>query len=116
MAAKAYNREEVLNFVLADSGDEKSDSDDEFVADVKDEFGETIILPDLGTNIAAHEREPMLYLDEDLNEVSVTNIFPFLLSLLEKYCGYNAVIINNIISAWIKDGIQYVYFKFLFLA
>ena len=78
MAAKAYNREEVLSFVLADSGDEKSDSDDEFVADVEDEFGEAIILPDLGTNIAAHEREPMLHLDEDLNEVSVTNIFPFL--------------------------------------
>ena len=110
MAAKAYNREEVLSFVLADSGDEKSDSDDEFVADVEDEFGEAIILPDLGTNIAAHEREPMLHLDENLNEVRVTNIFPFLLSFLGKYCGYNAVIINNIISAWIQDGIQYVYF------
>ena len=67
---------------MADSADEKSDGDDEFVADVEDEFSEAITLPDLGTKISAHEREPELYLDEDLSEVSVTNTFPVLLSFL----------------------------------
>ena len=82
MTEKVYNREEVLDFVLADSGDEKSDSDDNFVADVEDEFGEVITLPDLGTNIPAHEREPLLYLDNDLNEVSVIILFPILLAFV----------------------------------
>ena len=82
MAGEMCNREEVLDFVLADSGDEKSDSDDKLVVDVEDEFGEAITLPDLGKNIPAHEREPVLYLDNDLNEVSVAILFPILQSFL----------------------------------
>ena len=37
MAEHLYNWEEVLDFVLADSGEQKSDSDDELIADVEDE-------------------------------------------------------------------------------
>ena len=39
MADHLYNWEEVLDFVLADSGEQKSDSDDELIADVEDESG-----------------------------------------------------------------------------
>ena len=40
MAEPLYNWEEVLDLVLADSGEEKSYSDDELIADVEDESGE----------------------------------------------------------------------------
>ena len=43
MTEHLYNREEVLDFVLADSGEEKSDNDDKFNADVKDESGEACL-------------------------------------------------------------------------
>ena len=37
-----YNRKEVLDFVLAASGEENSDIDDELIADVEDKSGEVI--------------------------------------------------------------------------
>ncbi|XP_028413938.1 uncharacterized protein LOC114536789 isoform X2 [Dendronephthya gigantea] len=74
MANKVYNREDVLDLVSADSGDEKSDSDDEFVADFEHDFGEDITLPQMRTNAPAHEREPLLSLDEELNEFNVRGI------------------------------------------
>ena len=37
MAEHLYNWEEVLDFVLADSGEQKCDSDDELIADVEDQ-------------------------------------------------------------------------------
>ena len=97
MAGYLYNREEVLDFVLADSGDENSDSDDELIVDVQDESGEAIILPVFETNRPAHEREPLLYLDEDLNEASVTVIFPILLSFLSNifmYCDAKNIMLT----------------------
>lgn len=88
MAGHLYNREEVLDFVLADSGEENSDSDDELIVDVEDKSGEAITLPVFETNRPAHEREPLLYLDEDLNEVSVTILFSMLLSFLSNTFMY----------------------------
>ena len=46
-----YIREEILDLVLADSDEEKSERTDEFVAEVKDEYDQSIILPDLRTNL-----------------------------------------------------------------
>ncbi|CAB4002214.1 Hypothetical predicted protein [Paramuricea clavata] len=50
MENQLYDRDKVLQFVLADSGDENSDSEDELVADVQDEFGQEMTLPDMRTN------------------------------------------------------------------
>ena len=75
MARNLYNRDDVLEFVLDDNCEEISNSDDEFVIDVQDEFGDEIFLPEMATSAPAHEREPLLFLDAELNEVSVTIIF-----------------------------------------
>ena len=53
MAWQLYIREEVLDLVLADSDDEKSKSPDECVVDVKDEYDQSISLPDSRTNLQA---------------------------------------------------------------
>ena len=56
MANQLYDTEKVLEFVLADSGDENSDSEDEVVADVQDEFEQEMAMPNVRTNTPAHER------------------------------------------------------------
>ena len=56
MANQLYDTEKVLEFVLADSGDENSDSEDEVVADVQDEFEQEMAMPNVRKNTSAHER------------------------------------------------------------
>ena len=71
MAEHLYNWEDVLDFVLADSGEQKSESDDELIADVEDESVEAGFLSLINP----------LYLYED-NKVSVTVMFLILLPFL----------------------------------
>ena len=75
MAKNLYNRDDVLEFVLDNNCNKISDSDDEFVIDVQDEFGDEIVLPEMATNAPAHEREPLVFLDDELNKVGVTIMF-----------------------------------------
>jgi hypothetical protein len=96
MENQLYDRDKVLELVLADSGDENSDSEDELVADVQDEFGQEMTLPDMRTNVSAHEREPLLFLDEELNEVSITIILSHSTVICAKYYRYNADNMNII--------------------
>ena len=69
MALQLYNREDILDFVLADSNNKISDIGDYFFADVDGEFRKAIRLPDFNRNVTSHERETLVCLDKGLNEV-----------------------------------------------
>ena len=70
-----YIQEEVLDLVLADSDDEKSESPDKFVVDVKDEYDQSISLPDSTTNFPAMKENQWFSLMGDLNEVSISYFY-----------------------------------------
>jgi len=68
MANVRYTTQEALQLVLAEDGVEYTDSDEDIVADIEDDDGNQVVLSQ--SRVEAHERETLLFLDNEINSVS----------------------------------------------
>lgn len=91
MANVRYSREEVLELIFAGEDDFSSESDDDLVADIEDGDGNQIELPLVNRNVEAHEREPILFLDGEINSVRDWRTFVCYFAILDvKYVANRA--------------------------
>ena len=110
MAGKRYDRDKALDLVLADSEtvvqNELSDSHESLANDIEGETFDGITLANLRTNAPAHERDPLQFLDEDLNEVSTEQPFIYLL-VKAKICTMKFHKIMKTLSTFVFSKIEY---------